>query len=98
MTQILHIIGINGVGKSTLARQIQAAYTSTGRVCLNLTDLCLHEAGRPIDVSKYRQFKYAKGYSSEAVDVAQIIIEHLQDPSADQVQKGDVLIRMERAA
>ena len=87
MTQILHIIGLNGVGKSTLARQIQVANRALGIQCENLTDMGLHEPGWHTDLEPYR-----------ISDKTQVLIaEHIADPLPSQVKAGDLLIRLERA-
>lgn len=97
MTKILHIIGKQGTGKSTLARQIKALYGALS-VCENLTELGLHEPGMPIDVSRYRNFKYRPPYAKETKHVDFLIIEHLSEPTPEQVMSGDVLIRIEVTA
>ncbi|MDO9235977.1 MAG: hypothetical protein Q7U28_08095 [Aquabacterium sp.] len=88
MTQILHIIGLQGVGKSTLARQIQVANSSLGIDCKNLTELGLHEPGWDTDLTPFR-LPYRTGV---------LIVEHVDEPRPSQVQPGDLLIRLERAA
>jgi molybdopterin-guanine dinucleotide biosynthesis protein len=98
MTQILHIIGTHGVGKSTLALQIKDSHNARGRVCENLLDLGLHEAGFSIDVHQYRDFKYRPPYTKELKHVDVLIIEHLQDPEPHQLRPGDLIIRMERVS
>jgi ABC-type Mn2+/Zn2+ transport system ATPase subunit len=99
MTRILHIIGKQGAGKSTLARQIKSDYDASGRVvCENLTELGLHEPGWPIDVSRYRDFSYLLNNAKVATRVELLIIEHQLEPTPEQLLSGDMLIRIEVAA
>ena len=86
MTQILHIIGKQGVGKSTLARQIQVANQSVGIGCKNLTEMGLHEPGWNTDLAPLRLLD----------PTCVLIAEHLGDPYPSQVLAGDLIIRLER--
>jgi GTPase SAR1 family protein len=85
---VLHIIGQQGVGKSTLARQLKIAYEAQGIACRNLTESGLHEPGWHTDLNPFR----GKGQTQV------LIVEHLDEPPPGQVQTGDMLIRLERAA
>lgn len=87
MTQILHIFGKQGVGKSTLAEQIKVAYRARGVTCENLTELSLHEPGWNTNLKPFR--------TGTEWDV--LIAEHQDEAFPGQVEPGDLLIRLERA-
>lgn len=98
MTKILHIIGQQGIGKSTLARDIKAAYEARGVSCENLTELGLHEPGRHTNIQPIRERGFRVPYDSVPRRADVVIVEHLGNPYPDQVATGDLLIRLERAA
>lgn len=98
MTKILHIIGQQGVGKSTLARQLKIAYEARGMRCENLTELGLHEPGMATDVQPFRERGYRAPHATTWTQPDVLIVEHLNDPLPKQVMPGDLLIRLERAA
>ena len=95
MTKVLHIIGRQGTGKSTLARAICADKLAAGKTCWDLVDLGQHEPGLPINVKHYRTHGVRPPYARESVHPEFLIVEHLEDPHPDQVAKGDLLIRLE---
>jgi molybdopterin-guanine dinucleotide biosynthesis protein len=98
MTQILHIIGQQGVGKSTLAQAIKAAHEARGVSCENLTEAGVHEPGMPTNIQHIREHGYRAPYSRTWTRPDVLIVEHLGDPLPKQVSPGDLLIRLERAA
>jgi len=97
MTQILHIIGEHGVGKSTLAQGIKTAHAARGISCENLTEEGLHEPGMNTNIQHIREHGYRKPWSKCITQPDVLIVEHLDDPRPNQVRPGDLLIRMERA-
>jgi len=97
MTQILHIIGPQGVGKSTLARDIKAAHEARGVSCENLTDVGMHEPGMNTNIQHIREHGYRAPYSTTFIRPDVLIVEHLAEAFPGQVETGDLLIRLERA-
>ena len=97
MTQILHIIGQQGVGKSTLAKDIKAGYDARGVSCENLTEVGVHEPGMHTDIQRIRLHGFRAPYSTTFTKPNVMIVEHLGEPHPKQVEAGDLLIRLERA-
>lgn len=97
MTQILHVIGQQGVGKSTLARGIKTAHAAQGISCENLTEEGLHEPGMNTDIQHIREHGYRKPFAATFTKPDVLIVEHLDDPRRKDVMPGDLLIRLELA-
>lgn len=97
-TNLIHIIGQQGVGKSTLGRDIKAAHEARGVSCENLTEVGVHEPGMHTDIQYIREHGYRAPYSTSWTRPDVLIVEHLDNPQPKQVAPGDLLIRLERAA
>ena len=98
MSQILHIIGPQGIGKSRLAIDIQASHKARGVSCENLTELGLHEPGMNMNIQHIRKHGFRVPYSIAFTQPDVLIVEHLSEPYPNQVRPGDLLIRLEQAA
>lgn len=82
MTDFVHVVGEQGVGKSMLILALAAQYQAQGSVC----------AGQHPDIFTSR------AEALEAAPDAQVyFIEHLDDSTLDALP-GELVIRMERAA
>lgn len=94
MTKIIHIIGLQGTGKSTLADAICKYKAAVGKTCINLVEECMHEAGQTIDVASAR-----KGYRVPWTNASQLfdflIVEHLNCTTINDQQPGDMVIHIQ---
>jgi len=69
-----------------------------GLYCENLTELGEHEPGRDTNIQPFREQGYRAPNATRMKRFDLLIVEHLHDPFPEQVRRGDLVIRMERAA
>jgi RecA/RadA recombinase len=99
MTQILHIIGIQGSGKTQLAMQIIAGLQKQGKTARLPQDEGGYTPSEVADIARLRR-RPRLPYSSDTSQPDVIILEHEQPPFwlAATLQPGDQVIRIEVAA
>ncbi len=98
MTKVIHIVGQQGTGKSTLAQAIAVFERNRNRSCLELVGSGLQEPGVRCDINGYRHHGVKLPHLPKPIVFDLLIAEHLDDPEPSQVRAGDLLIRVERAA
>lgn len=97
MTNLIHIVGVQGVGKTLLALDIIAGLEKRGKTAVSLSNEGLHECGVPIDLAPLHRNAIRLPYTKEARHYDFVIVEHLELPTDIHAQKGDLIIRMEHA-
>ncbi len=98
MSSLIHIVGVQGVGKTILALDIIAGLEKRGKSALSLTEGGLHECGMPINLATLHTARIRPSYGREVRHYDYVIVEHLELPDNIHAQKGDLIIRMERPA
>lgn len=97
MTNLIHIVGVQGVGKTRLALDIIAGLDKGGKTAVSLSSEGLHECGAPIDLEPLHRVAIRLPYTKEARHYDYVIVEHLELPADIHAQKGDLIIHMEHA-
>lgn len=97
-TSIIHIVGQQGSGKTTLALDIVAGLKLRGKSAIALmhNDLVLVENPRTEDLESIRQRGLRAPWSAQRHVFDVVIAEHLQLPDDFEKQPDDVVIHLER--
>ena len=97
MTNLIHIVGPQGIGKSSLALDIIAGLERRGKtsMVLNSDDLRFGPAQRSCKAAR-AQGAMRPPFAARGHDA--VIIEHEDLPTDIDAQPGDLVIRMERPA
>lgn len=96
MTSLIHIVGVQGVGKTTLALDIIAGLEKRGKSGLSLVEEGFADISEAQNMAQLRSMKIRPPYQLEARWFDYLIVEHQDLPADVDAQKGDLVIRMER--
>lgn len=96
-TSVIHIVGVPGVGKTTLALDIVAGLKRRGKSALALME---NDYGRvferptSFDIAHLRENGLRAPYAKHADRFDYLIAEHIDPPPDAAVVKGDLVITM----
>ena len=95
MTNLIHIVGTNGVGKTRLALDIIAGLKERGKTAMSLVEEGLQAFGTfdAPSIDDLRTDEYFRNVNRARCDY--LMVEHEERPTDLQLQRGDQLITIE---